>query len=313
MATGVAFGLFAAVAWGVADFCIRGATHAAGTFRTLYFDQLVALLFFAVVVEPWSPLSFAHATPALIAAAAALNLVILAGAALLYRAFAVGSLAVVSPIAASFGALVTALALTFSGERPTAAQLAGIAITLVGVTLAGMHNDGPHVGDMKAPRKGIRLGRGVPEALTATAIFGVTYWALRYITPILGGAQVALIGKIADIGALSLVVAGLWLLRRFAVAPALTQGVVEPASAPLAPRGWRFWVWIVPAGVLDIAANIAYNVGITTALTSVVVTISSLFSAITVLLAWFFLRERLGPWQWVGVTLILAGIVLVNV
>ena len=73
-----------------------------------------------------------------------------------------------------------------------------------------------------------------------------------------------------------------------------------------------FWLWVVPVALLDTAANIAYNIGITTALTSVVVTLSSLFSAVTVLLAWVVLRERLALWQWVGVLTILLGVLLVN-
>lgn len=311
MTTGVALGLLAAVCWGVADFCIRGATHAAGMFRTLYFDQLVGLLVFALVIEPWRPLSFARATPGLTLAAIGLNLAILAGAALLYRSFAIGSLSVVSPIAASFGALVALLAL-LSGERPSVAQLAGIGVTLVGVALAGTQPGGSHNPHARSTNRGIWLSKGVPEALGATVIFGVTYWALRFITPVMGGAQVALIGKVTDFVALSCIVAGAWLWRQQALSPALVSDLAQKPLVPLAPRSARFWWWVIPAGALDISANIAYNVGITTALTSIVVTISSLFTAFTVLLAWIFLRERLGRWQWVGVALILGGIVLVN-
>ncbi len=312
MATGVALGLLAAVCWGVADFCIRGATQAAGTFRTLYFDQFVALLFLGVAIAPWYPLTLKSVAPVWILAAAGLNLVILAGAALLYRAFAIGSLSVISPIAASFGAIVTALAL-LSGEQPNPAQLTGIVITLVGVTLAGTHTGGRHSHAARASRQRLRLAKGVLEALLATAIFGVTYWALRFVTPVVGGAQVALIGKITDLTALTLILAGAWVWRRAPGRAGLAQQEVVAVSVAFAPRDWRFWAWIIPAGALDISANIAYNIGVAIALTSIVVTISSLFSAITVLLAWFFLRERLSRWQWLGVALILSGIVLVNV
>jgi uncharacterized membrane protein len=52
---------------------------------------------------------------------------------------------------------------------------------------------------------------------------------------------------------------------------------------------------------------------VTGALTSVVATLSSLFTAVTVVLAWVFLRERLTRIQWVGLLLILGGIVFVNI
>jgi drug/metabolite transporter (DMT)-like permease len=64
--------------------------------------------------------------------------------------------------------------------------------------------------------------------------------------------------------------------------------------------------------LLDTAANVAYKIGIATTLTSVVVTLSSHFSAVTVLLAWVILRERQARWQWAGVFAILLGVLLVN-
>lgn len=74
-----------------------------------------------------------------------------------------------------------------------------------------------------------------------------------------------------------------------------------------------FCLWMLPVALLDTTANVAYNVGITTSLTAVVAVISSLYSVVTVLMAWLFLRERLARWQWVGVAGILIGIALVSV
>ncbi|HET9110511.1 MAG TPA: EamA family transporter, partial [Ktedonobacterales bacterium] len=197
MTNGVLLGLTAALFWGVADYCLRGATHAAGTFRALYFMQVVGLLSLLLGVEVWRPLSFEHATPPIILAAAALSLIILAGAALLYRSFAIGKLAVVSPIAASFGAIATILAL-FSGERPTKAQLVGLALLLVGVTLSGIASSPPSELAHGSPRQRERnrrlLGPGVAEALGATLLFGGAYWAMRYVVGPLGGVQTAMIG-----------------------------------------------------------------------------------------------------------------------
>lgn len=69
---------------------------------------------------------------------------------------------------------------------------------------------------------------------------------------------------------------------------------------------------VIPIGLGDIVANVAYNQGIATTLTAIVVALASLASTVTVLLACVFLRERLAAWQWAGVALISAGIVLVN-
>lgn len=316
MTNGVLLGLSAALCWGVADYCLRGATQAAGTFRALYFMQIFGLLALLLGVESWRQLSFTAATPGATLAAAGLSLIILLGAALLYRSFAIGKLAVVSPIAASFGAITTLLALA-QGERPNPPQLLGLALLLVGVVLSSMapshpSDDGAAARKQPAPQWRRMLGPGVAEALGATVLFGVAYWALRYVVVQLGGIQTAIIGKATDFIALTLIVLVGWASRRVLGAPALARETAAPAARALAPRSSVFWLWLIPGAVLDTAANVAYNFGVAGALTSVVATLSSLFTAVTVALAWVFLRERLTRGQWVGIVLIFGGIVLVN-
>jgi drug/metabolite transporter (DMT)-like permease len=311
MANGVLLGLTAALCWGVADYCLRGAIHTVGTFRSLYFMQIIGLLALFIGVVPWLRPSFAGASPSAILAAVGLSLVILVAAALLYRAFAIGKLAVVSPIAASFGAIATALAL-LTGERPSPTKLFGLALLLVGVTLSGMaplHRETNL--DGTAGRRRL-LGPGVREALAATLLFGVTYFALRFVVAQVGSVQTAIISKVTEFVALSLLVLVGWASRRFVHMPAFAQGTMAPAGQALAPRDGAFWLWLIPGAILDIIANIAYNFGVAGALTSVVATLSSLFTAVTVVLAWIFLRERLTRIQWTGVAIILVGIVLVN-
>jgi drug/metabolite transporter (DMT)-like permease len=138
-------------------------------------------------------------------------------------------------------------------------------------------------------------------------IFGVAYWALHLVVGTLGGVEVAFIAKVADLLVLG-ALAGLGLL----LSERRTERRVPLWFAPrLPPRA--FWLFVVPTALLDTSANIAYNLGITQALVSVVVVLSSLFSAVTVLLAWIFLRERLRGWQWLGVAAIFAGIALVSI
>ncbi|HEX8982066.1 MAG TPA: DMT family transporter [Ktedonobacterales bacterium] len=316
MASGVLLGLLAAICWGVADFSLRGAVHAAGTFRVLYFMQVFGILALVIGVEPWRPLRFDHTTPALALAAGGLGIVIMLGAALLYRSFAIGKLAVVSPIAASFGAIVTILAL-LNGEHPNGAQLAGLAFLLVGVALSSIASPQPAEPSQTtangAPRRSALLGPGVPEAIGATILFGVAYFALRLVVKQVGSVETALICKIADFLALSAIVLIGSASRRWLPMPAFAQGISVPAARSLAPRSGVFWAWIIPGSILDISANVAYNIGVAGALTSIVATLSSLFTSVTIALAWIFLRERLSRTQWVGIAFILVGIALVNV
>lgn len=319
--TGILFGLVAALCWGTADYCARFAARAGGTYRTLLYIQVVAVLALLAAGLPTGLLRLAHLSAAVVLLTAGIQLVIMLGAALLYRAFAIGTLALVSPIAASYAAL-TALLSLLSGEHPAVPQLLGIALTLCGVVLASTVSSHPKPAfSQSAPSPasvaplpaavGRGWGRGplapgLVEALGALLLFGVGYWALRFVVGPLGGYTTAFVGKAADLVALVVfgLVASRVLARRAPARAVVYQVATRPARL--------FLFWVIPNALLDTAANVAYNLGIAGSLTSIVSVISSLFAAVTVLLAWIFLRERLTRWQWLGVAVIFAGVALVS-
>ena len=308
MQHGVLLGLTAALCWGVGDFCARGASHAGGTFRTLLLMNVIASVGLGVLGSATGLLVFAHPSHAALLAAAAVNLAILGGAFLLYRAFVIGVLSLVSPIAASFAAL-TALLAILSGEHPSAAQLAGIVVTVAGVTLTSAVPGHPaHAEQAKRGRGFFGLQPGVAEAILSMVIFGVSYWLLRFVVARLGGVQTAFVGKVVDAAVLSLV-AGAVLIsahRRHGSNPVRALPPSAAATRQLA-------LFAGANALLDTSANVAYNLGVASALTSVVSVLSSLFSAVTVLLAAIFLHDRLSRWQWAGVIAILVGVALVSV
>ncbi|MCS6880534.1 MAG: EamA family transporter [Oscillochloridaceae bacterium] len=79
-----------------------------------------------------------------------------------------------------------------------------------------------------------------------------------------------------------------------------------------APLSLRLLGMIAIAASLDTIGFLAYNTGIATAYVSVVTALASIFSAVTVLLAWVLLRERLVRTQWAGVVAVLVGVLLVS-
>lgn len=314
---GIAFGLVAALCWGVADFCARGSSRAGGTFLTLVCVQIIGTAGMLLLNQSLGLISLAHATPGMVALAVVINLAILCGAALLYHAFTVGTLALISPIAASFAAITAALSL-LTGERANSVQLVGFVVTVAGVVLTSTDFASTTAIARKDDQKANasahyrRPAPGVAETLIAVLIFGVGFWALRYPIAVLGGTTTIFIAKVADMAALMLTallgLAIYWFHTR-------RKGIVSD-NAPwyiMRMPARSFWPWVIPFAVLDTAANIAYSLGITVSLTAIVSVVSSLFSAVTVLMAWIFLRERLARWQWAGVVTILVGVALVSV
>lgn len=294
---GFVLGLTAATSWGVADFFTRYATRLTGSYRTLLFVQLISFICLSIYLittgtlqrvvssTGWQPWVWALLT-VMIQIVSALSL---------YHAFEVGSLAIVSPIAASYSA-VTVLLAVISGEVVSALHGMGMGITMLGIVLASV----PLVAETGQRTSSHmrywsdKIPPGVTWAVVASVGYGFFFWLLGiHVTPLLGGIVPVWLGRLTGICLLPL------------VAPLLRQSVRFPQG--------RVWWYLVGVSVLDTIAFVATSIGFTVSQISLVSVLAALFSPITFMLAWIFLREPLSWSQWLGVCIIFVGIVLVNV
>ncbi len=283
----ILLGLVAALGWGASDFVLSRISQAVGPTRTLIYVQAGGLLAISLVILAWQdrpPLD-----PWLWLVTIGANIFNLIGTVLLYRALTVGTLAVVSPIAASFAVVTTLLALA-TGERPTPLALSGIVLVMGGVIVVSR---APSTGVAALRAPGFVLGQGVLAASGAALSYGIFFWLLRPVTTTMGIAWPIFVGRILTLGA------------------ALAFKVTRP-SGPSRPLPSWLWGAVVLATGLDTVAFLSYNFGISTAYVSVVAALASIFSAVTVLMAWVLLHERLASSQWVGVVAVLAGVLLVS-
>jgi uncharacterized membrane protein len=72
------------------------------------------------------------------------------------------------------------------------------------------------------------------------------------------------------------------------------------------------WPFLILNGVFDIAGNVFFILSGQAGRLDVASVLSSLFSGVTVMLAWIFLKERLTRGQWLGVASALVAIVLMS-
>ena len=132
---GILAGFAAALGFGAADFLAGRSSRGIGVVWTVFTVQLAGLLALIPVMTLINvPLATAWDAWAVLVAVSAVNL---AGILLLYRAFTIGSLSLVSPVASSFAAVAGLLAI-IAGERPPALALNGAILLLIGVTLTAM-------------------------------------------------------------------------------------------------------------------------------------------------------------------------------
>jgi drug/metabolite transporter (DMT)-like permease len=210
-----------------------------------------------------------------IAWASAAGLAELIGFAAFYRALAIGSMAIVSPISAT-AAIVPLFVGLADGQVPTAVQALGMALALGGAALASSET-------------GRRSANGVGLAIVAALAFGVFFVGMDVSAD--GGALWAVsFTRLAPVGLLIGIVVGLRLPR-----------IQRRAIAPLAA-----------IGALDIGANVMFATALTVGMAGLVSVLGSLYPLATVILARAVLRENVSTHQRTGVAAALAGIALVS-
>lgn len=268
-----------AVCFGTADFSVTRASRRIGPLRALYLIQvvgLIALLLLAVVrgegVPAWSG-TWAWMI--------ALGVVDFAGMYLLYRAFTVGALSIVSPIAAGYAVVTGLLALSL-GERPPGLVLFGAAVLVVGVIVVARGSGGSAA-----------TLTGVPEALFAALFLGVFFWGMDGLTDEWGWLWPVIMNRLVQL------VCAIVVLARSNGGLSLRP---EPGTGRL----------LLAAALLDTGALVSFNLGLEQSYTTTTTALGSLYSAVAVVLAWLFLQERLAPKQWTGIVTILAGVLLVS-
>jgi drug/metabolite transporter (DMT)-like permease len=285
-------GITAALCWGVADFSARFASRRLGAYSTLAWMQLFGFIALLPYVARSGSLS--RALPlgwhvwGFAVLAGLLNVV---SSLALYRSFEIGMMSIVGPVSSAYPALTVTLAF-LSGERIAPLRVAGLALTFAGVLLAAI-SFSKSSASPGAPDSRLDWARGAGWAVVAAIGFGVMFWWLGFhVVPSLGGALSVWVIRLTSLSALMLV-------------------AVPARQRVRIPRGNIWWL-LAAVGVTDTAAFVANNAGMAIGHVSVVSVISSLYGAITVLLSWIFLRERVGKSQWLGIFLIFAGIVFVS-
>jgi uncharacterized membrane protein len=274
--------LASATFYGSADFLGGLASRRANTIAIVVISQLAGLVALGLMV-PILPASSPVRADWMWGAAAGLTGGI--GVALLYRALAIGSMAIVAPITAVCAVTVpVAIAIAF-GERPGAGPTAGIALAILAIVLVSqqtmVQSEDETAARARLSSIGVALASGV-----AIGLFFLT---------------------LAETSA----AAGMWPL----VAARAVSFVLFAALALATRRSMRMPANVaaiaIAGGVLDMLANVLYLMATRYGPLSIVVTLSSLYPASTVLLARVVLREHLNVRQAAGIVCALGAVMLI--
>lgn len=266
--------LLSAVSWGTGDFMGGLLSRRVGPLGvTIAMEWLGALLLAAIalIVDEAMP----AAAPLLWAAAAGVAGAV--GLLLLYIGLASGSMGIVAPLTGVVGAIIPILVAAFTLGAPSTLQVGGFGMALASVwLLASSGGSGFHWRMLVLPLLA-GTGFGLYYVLMARVGSAGFFWPLATARTAAGLLLIP------------------WaLLRRQPLSPPRALLPMTALVAFFDTGGNLFYLLAAQSGRLDTAA-----------------VLSSLYPAVTVLLAWLVLKERLSPPQWAGVAAALVAIPLI--
>ena len=276
---GPALALGSSLTYGVSDFLGGTSSRRIGTLQFIFFTQLIG----ALLAIGWVVISSEPVPPVVaVVAATGAGLGLAVGVGAFFQAMVVGKMSVVAPISATGVVLPVAVGIA-RGERPSAAQAVGIVVAIAGVALAARP---------PGERQAARAESGFGLALVAAVGTGLFLWLMAPASRH-GVAWAILISRVIPAVALIVVVG----VRRTSLRPAF-----QPRMAGT----------IVVAALLAFAGTALYALATLHSQLVIVSVLGSLYPAVTGLLAYHVLGERLGRSQLVGIAAVLSGVVLLS-
>lgn len=272
--------LASSLVWGTSDFAGGYFTKRVAAVRVVAVAQLGGLLTMCVLVAVRSVTGPPIVVGSWMLYGALAGVTGAIGLVAFYTALSLGTMGVVSPIAA-MGALVPVTVGFAGGDHVTTLAAYGLVLMLVGVVLAS----GPEL-------SGAASRLPVVLAIIAAVAFGLSLYFMN-----LGAGQ----DIIPALGAMRVASVGLLVAAWKAWPGGLSGGTLVSRDIPL----------VLLIGVGDLGANMLFSFAAARGMVSVVSVLGSLYPVVTLIWARILLGERLRPIQLVGVVATVAGIALV--
>ena len=282
------YGLGAAIFWGLADLFAAFSGRRVGVAATVLLSQVAAAVAISVVVlASGHDLDRVAEVAGWLIPVAAVTAVAYVS---LYRALELGPIALVSPLLASYAVIPVLLAVILLDESLGSIEITGAAVTIVGAVVTSA--------DVRSLRTGTRVrSAALPWALASTVLFGTAAYALAWSAKRVGWLT------------------SLWLVRTstalvFVVAAVVAFAVMRPAlRGTLSTRAVALCALL---GLADLAGTISYSRGSEVGLVSIVTAVSATYPLIPVFGGIALLDERPAINHYVGVAMVIAGLLLLG-
>jgi drug/metabolite transporter (DMT)-like permease len=272
----MAFGLLSAVSYGAGDFNGGLATRRMGAVGVVVISHGFGLVLLVVLA-----LLSAEALPPTddLLLGGVAGIAGMVGLASLYRALASGHMGIAAPISAVLSAALPVVFSVFSRVSPESTQIIGFVLAFVSVIL------------ISYTRGAAANSTSLFFAVTAGVGFGVFFIILDFIE--------------SD--------AIFWpLAASRVVSTSIMLTVALLSRRKWLPSGRSLLAIILLSSVLDVGGNVFFLMSAQSGRLDIASVVSSLYPAVTLLLARLVLKERFSAMQGVGVVLALGAVVLIS-
>lgn len=283
------YGLVAAFGWGLSDLWAAIAGRRIGSGRTVVIAQVAATAVISLIVVfvrpdmsrldivvPWLlPNAFLGA----------------AAFATLYRGLQLGPVHVVSPILASYAVVPVLLSVVLLGESLGTLEVAGVVVTIAGAVLTSAD-----LRDLRSENR--KRFEGLPWAVVSTVLFGAATYIVGWASKEAGFLPTLWFERVSMMTVYLLAVLVV-LLRSHPRSPATTQVRSAIGLAAL-------------VGIVELLGTLAYARGAEVGLVSIVTAASATYPLVPVFGGVVVLEERPAPNQYLGVGMVVGGLVLLG-
>jgi drug/metabolite transporter (DMT)-like permease len=275
-----AYALASVLAWGTSDFLGGYATRRANAFLFAVVFNLGGLALAATVAAAThAPFPSTHTVVWVLAGGMCGG----AAVAVFFRALSAGRMGVTAPVAAVLGAAIPTLFSIFTEGLPGKLPILGFVVAAVGLWLITRTQAG----------EGKDEDGGRPQGIGLAVLAGIGFAGFYLCIRQAGDASVFWIAALSRTGGLLITGSIVLLLGAF---------------RDITPAGVR---WAVLTGCIDSLGTILFVRASQTGRLDEAVVISSLYPAVTVLLARLFLKEHFTRWRFVGLLAALAAVPMI--
>lgn len=281
-ASGIFYGVLAMAAWGIADYFAAIAARKSGSFSTFFLTQIISLIvylliFFAVPFKP-------GVSQGILLTSIIAGLLMIVAYAAFYKSLEVGKVAIGTSISSCWALLTVFIAYFFFKEPLSNVHFAGIGFAILGIFLTSVKSKD----FMLLKSKPASAEKGVLLGIIALVGWGIAFALIDILVANTDWFHAILFIKISTV--------------------IFTLPYVFVKRPVVSFRNVTSLLIIV--GILETVAYLALGFGFSVGSSTLVAPVASTYPVVAVILARLFLNEKLEKNQYLGISFVILGVII---